>query len=181
MVFASGFGAPHGRWMSWGNWFPVTNRGHPWALPPRHKEQPWPNKRILGHQGGSWPKSRARGSRAPARPLCAGEPQGGVPIATRQSSGRRRSRAAGVRPRHRPRPPTRSTWCLRCQGSAGERLTAAAQRRAVAPPPEETSQEVRFLDGERGSSASQSARFPLITRRNASRNACGNNYQAVGQ
>lgn len=79
------------------------------VLPPRHKEQPWPNKRIPGHQGGSWPKSRARGSRAPARPLRAGEPQGGVPIATRQSSGRRRSALLGsgrsTGPGHRLAPP----------------------------------------------------------------------------
>lgn len=115
----------------------------PWALPLKCQEQQCPNKWLLGHRGGSGPKSRARRCRLRRCTCALGERRDGVPIHARQSLECPTSpRSCGPSVTHAG---TRSIWCLSCQSAAEERRAAAAQRRAVAPPSEETPQEVWLL------------------------------------
>lgn len=125
---------------------------------PRIKEQPWPNEEPLGHQGGP----------GPLHSLCALESLRGVPMATRRSSERQRSRAAGVRPRlgpsqRRAPPGVRAARVpLRKGGSCGAAAGCGATSRGSLPGSAASGGRASVL-------RPQLERFPLITRRNASR------------
>lgn len=145
-----------------GDWFSVTNRGPPWALPLRHKEQPWPNEELLGHQGGSW---------APALPLCAGEPQGGFRSQRAKAQSAREAALLGSGRGHRRAPPgvCAARVPLGKGGSCGAAAGCGATSRGSLPGSAASGGRASVL-------RPQLERFPLKTRRNASRNACGNNY-----